>query len=123
MLSHEKMIVYQHSIDFFTLVTSILKKFPKGNAAVADQLKRAAMSIPLNIAEAAGRTSPADNARHFSIARGSALECGAVFDVCQRLDIIHGKDFEKGKDLLHGIVGMLSKLCTSKGGLGGNQKR
>lgn len=114
MLSHEKMNVYQHSIEFFTLVTSILKKFPRGNAAVADQLKRAAMSIPLNIAEAAGRTSPADNARHFSIARGSALECGAVFDVCQRLEIIGSKDFERGKELLHGIVGMLSKLCGVK---------
>ena len=114
MLSHEKMIVYQHSINFFTLVTSILKKFPRGNASVSDQLKRAAMSIPLNIAEATGRTGPADNARHFSIARGSALECGAVFDVCQKLGIIGAKDFEKGKNLLYGIVGMLSKLCGRK---------
>ena len=110
MLSHEKLIVYQHSIKFFTIVTAILKKFPKGNSSISDQLKRAAISIPLNISEATGRTGTADNARHFSIARGSALECGAIFDICNELEIIDSQDFAKGKELLHGIVGMLSKL-------------
>jgi four helix bundle protein len=40
------------------------------------------MSVPLNIAEGAGKPSTADRARYHGIARGSAMECGALLDVC-----------------------------------------
>ena len=72
-LSHENLQVYQLAIQFFASAIRLIDAFPKGNAPIADQLRRAALSVPLNIAEAAGKPSPADNARHFAIARGSAL--------------------------------------------------
>jgi four helix bundle protein len=43
------------------------------------------MSIPLNIAEAEGRTGDADKARTYAIARGSAMECAAILDVLKVL--------------------------------------
>ena len=76
-----------------------------------DQLKRASLSIVLNIAEASGKTTRADNARFFSIARGSAMECGAVLDACRVLGLANPRQVEDGKDLVVRIVSMLSKMC------------
>ncbi|MEA2060653.1 MAG: four helix bundle protein, partial [Thermodesulfobacteriota bacterium] len=42
------------------------------------QLKRAAWSIPLNIAEGCGKSSINDKRRFYSISRGSAMECAAI---------------------------------------------
>jgi four helix bundle protein len=39
------------------------------------------MSVPLNIAEAVGKTSEADRNNRYAIARGEAMECGAITDV------------------------------------------
>src|SRR5437588_546551 len=77
MLSFQKLDVYRCAIEFLALSTGLAQNLPKGHAGLAEQLRRAALSIPLNIGEAAGRTSEADAARHYAIARGSAMECAA----------------------------------------------
>lgn len=114
MLSHERLDVYQRSIQFLALTAKILDSLPKGNATLGDQLRRASLSIPLNIAEASGRTGSADNARHFTIARGSALECGAVLDACRILRLTDEYAVVEGKKLLESIVSMLSRLCRPR---------
>lgn len=111
MLSHEKLIVYKRSIEFLSVAVTIMESIPRGHSALIDQLRRASMSVPLNIAEASGRTGSGDNARHFSIARGSALECGAILDVCSILEIVNSQLMQNGKSLLGEVVAMLSKLC------------
>src|SRR2546425_848988 len=79
MLSFQRLDVYRCAIDFLALAAEVADDVPRGNAGLLDQLRRAASSIPLNIAEAAGRTGKADAARAYAIARGSAMECAAVF--------------------------------------------
>lgn len=113
-LSHEKLDVYQKSILFLALATKLWTSFPRGYADLQDQLKRAALSISLNIAEASGRTGSLDNAKHFSIARGSALECGAIIDACNALNLIDQGTYADAKRLLVAQVSMLSKLCMKK---------
>jgi hypothetical protein len=54
-LNHEKLHVYQAAIEFLALATQLLEKIPRGQANLADQLRRASLSIPLNIAEVASR--------------------------------------------------------------------
>ena len=76
-----------------------------------DQLRRAASSISLNIAEAAGRTGQADAARTYAIARGSAMECAAVLDALLVLKMIDASTKQRGDELLERIVGMLTRLC------------
>ena len=98
-LSHEKLQVYQMSIQFFAISANIWTGFPRGYAELVDQWKRAALSVPLNIAEASGRTGSLDNAKHFSIARGSTLECGAILDACNALNLIEKKFILNQKDL------------------------
>ena len=68
------------------------------------------MSIPLNIAEGAGKRHKADCRKYFDIARGSAMECRATIDVCHILGLVSDVKKTQTKELLHRIVAMLTKL-------------
>ena len=111
MLDHEQLDVYQCAIQFVALTVRIIEPLPRQRSGLADQLRRAAMSIPLNIAEGSGRPRGADRARFRAIARGSALECAAVLDVCRALELVDVKLIGEAKELLVRIVAMLTKLC------------
>ncbi|MBA3452560.1 MAG: four helix bundle protein, partial [Deltaproteobacteria bacterium] len=67
--------------------------------------------VPLNIAEAVGKTSEADRNNRYAIARGEAMECGAIIDVIRLLGTVPEPDLAAAKQLLVRVVGMLSKLC------------
>lgn len=110
MLYYEKLDVYQLSIQFTAKSIAIVEGLPKGYGSLADQLRRAAISIPLNIAEGVGRPTAADQARFHAIARGSAMECGALIDV---VSVLQGRaeSLDQAKELLIRIVAMLSKMC------------
>jgi four helix bundle protein len=111
MLAYEKLDVYQCAIEFLALSAKILDSLPKGNSALGDQLRRAALSIPLNIAEGAGKPTMADRKRFSGIARGSAMECGAILDVCRVLAVADDSVLVDGKRLLVRMVSMLTKMC------------
>ena len=112
MLDHEKLDVYQRSIEFFAITARILDHMPRGNSVLADQLKRASLSISLNIAEGTGKVSVADKQKFYAIARGSAMECGAIFDACKILGLVGSDIHDEGKVLLERIVAMLTKMCN-----------
>ena len=111
MLSFQKLDVYRCAIEFLALTAQAAEQIPRGNATLLDQLRRAASSISLNIAEAAGRTGQADAARTYAIARGSAMECAAVLDALLVLKVIDASTKQRGDELLERIVGMLTRLC------------
>ena len=75
----ERLDCYRVAIEFQALATTLVPR--RVYSALRDQLERASVSIPLNIAEAMGRFSPAERAHFFSIARGSATECAAIVDI------------------------------------------
>ena len=56
-----------------------------------------------------GKTSKPDMRRYFAIARGSAMECGAILDVFATLEIIERKEAETAKLLVERIVAMLTR--------------
>ena len=72
MMSYEKLDVYQCSIQFLSMVIRQIDEMPRGHASIADQIKRAAMSIPLNIGERAGKRTKADCRKYFDIVQGGA---------------------------------------------------
>ncbi len=113
MMSYEKLLVYQCSMNFLEEAIEIVEQLPRGNSSLGDQLKRASISVPLNIAEATGKTKIADKRRFFSIARGSAMECGACLDVYFRLKFTNRNRYNKNKELIEKIVAMLSKLARA----------
>ena len=111
MLDHERLDVYRIAIEFVSVSMRIHESMPKGNATLVDQLKRASFSIPLNIAEGSGKRSSVDKQRYYAIARGSAMECGAILDVAKALGLIETDTQARGKKLLVRIVSMLTKMC------------
>jgi four helix bundle protein len=111
MLSFQKLDVYRCAIEFVAVAVQVASQIPRGHGELRDQLRRAALSVPLNIAEAAGRSSEADAARHYAIARGSAMECAAVLDVVRALGSLQESQHRQAIELLARVVAMLTKLC------------
>lgn len=113
MLDHEKLDVYRCAIEFLAISVKVMDSIPKGHASLVDQLKRASWSIPLNIAEGCGKVGVADKQRFYAIARGSAMECAAVLDVCGVRRITDPELVTEGKALLTRVVAMLTKMCVT----------
>ena len=106
---HEKLDVYRIAIQFFAFVDPLCNNLPRGQAYLADQLRRAASSIVLNIAEGAGEFAQNEKMRFYRMARRSATECAGILDVLAVLG--HEKEhLLKGKKILLRCVGTLTKL-------------
>ena len=111
MLDYEKLDVYRCAIEHLAFVFKSIPMIPRGYSSLTDQWRRAAMSVPLNIAEAVGKTSDADRHNRYAIARGEAMECGAIIDVVRLVGGVSESELATAKQLLVRVVGMLSKMC------------
>ncbi len=111
-LSHESLTVYQRSIEFVSWATQFINE-NNVTGVTLNQFKRAMISIPLNIAEGAGKHYGKDQAKYYDIARGSALECGACLDVLVAMKITTSSEVNGGKELLSEIVAMLTSLAKA----------
>jgi four helix bundle protein len=110
-MNFRKLEVYQFAVRFLPMASEIAGALPQRHAGLADQLRRASLSIPLNIAEGSGKTTAPDQRRFYAMARGSAMECAAIIDACLALSLIERTRSEQADDLLCSIVRMLSKMC------------
>jgi four helix bundle protein len=111
MLDFERLDVYQCALRFAALSFQILENMPRGHGELSDQLRRATISIPLNIAEGAGKPTEGDRARYHAIARGSAMECAAIVDLLRLQSLVQPAVADEAKTLLVRVVSMLTKLC------------
>ena len=108
--SYKDLIVWQKSMDLAESVYRISEKLPsKENYGLISQMRRAAVSIPSNIAEGYGRQSTGSYAQFLSIARGSLLELETQIELCIRLKYIHQIDSEK---IINDII-EISKMLTT----------
>jgi four helix bundle protein len=83
---------WQKAMDLVVLVYELTKEFPDDERfGLTSQLRRAAVSIPSNIAEGQGRDSDREFARFLSIAHGSLREAETQLLICERLEYIDSK--------------------------------
>jgi four helix bundle protein len=108
---HEKLEVYQVGLDFVVLADGVVHALPRGRSYLADQLRRAATSIYLNIAEGSGEFSVPDKVRFYRMAKRSATECAAIIDVLTRLSAGRAEELAAGRDLLFRVVSMLTRMA------------
>jgi four helix bundle protein len=108
---HERMEVYRVALGFVRSASTIRVRLGAGRSAIADQLDRASISIPLNIAEGAGELAKREKARFYRIARRSATECAAILDIVGELGLMPEEELRKGREQLHAIVAMLVVLA------------
>lgn len=107
-----KLVVWNKSMDLVVIIYELSANLPKQEMfALSDQMKRAAVSIPSNIAEGQSRIS--DNEfRHFlMIARGSGAELETQLRLCVRLGYFKDKDIQSAYVLLQEIQKMLAGLA------------
>ncbi len=110
----EKLDVYQRSLNFVEDAENLCRKL-KGKIAHAflDQLSRASLSIPLNIAEGNGRWHKKDKRKFFWIARGSVFECVPIIQVLAKKGLINDSIYDTLYEQLVTMSKMLTKLIQS----------
>jgi len=110
-LDHEKLDAYHIAVEFVVLADAVIEHLPRGRGYLSDQLQRAALSIPLNVAEGAGEYALDEKARFYRMAKRSATECAGILDVCQKLHLLEESRYLKGRELLVRIVSILTKMA------------
>lgn len=106
--------VYQGSIGLVGEVSDWTRRLPRGYGWLADQARRAAGSVPLNVAEGLGRPSRAERRRFFAIAIGSTHELAACLEVGHRLGLLAEPRFRALWDACDHVTRMLGRLITGE---------
>ena len=107
------LIVYQKSKDLVMSVYGILDSFPDSERfALSNQIRRAVVSIPSNIAEGMGRVSDKDQAHFLNIAYGSVMETYAQLDIAHDLGYITDEIFNKLESDIEEVSKMISVIAS-----------
>ena len=111
--THKDLIVWQKSMDLAVEIYSVTRYFPKSEEfGLTSQMRRAAVSIPSNIAEGYGRGSRKELQHFLEFSSGSASELETQLLICQRVELLPA---EVANDLckeIRTILKMLSSLVS-----------
>ena len=80
---------------------------------LCSQLRRAASSVPANIAEANGRLHSGDQVRFLSIARGSLMELDTHFEIAERSGYVTARELSRPRALLENVSLLLARLARA----------
>ena len=114
MRSYKELIVWQRAMDLVIEIYQETTSFPKDELfGLVIQMKRAAVSIPSNIAEGYGRKTTADFIHFLIIARGSLYELETQLEIAKSLNFIAPDKFQPKLDKCLEIEKMLNSLIAS----------
>ena len=103
--------VYQEAKLLVREVYSLLDKFPQCETyALGDQLRRAVVSVPSNIAEGSGRVSSKEKVRFVEIAYGSLTETLCQLDIAHDLGYVSSKELEEVAIQISQVAALLSGM-------------
>ena len=109
--SYKNLDAYKESKALVRHVYKLIKQFPpEEQYALCDQLRRAVISVPSNIAEGSGRTSSKDQAHFLEMAFGSLMEVNCQVDIACDLGYITREDVENVEKYVRTIASLLSGL-------------
>ena len=108
---HKTLDVWRLSMDFATQAYKVTKAFPKEESyGRSGQIRRAAVSIPSNIAEGAGRQTKREFANYLHIAQGSLSELDTLLEVALRVGYLSADLWRSLDERMERIDKMLSGL-------------
>ena len=111
----EKLNAWQEARKLVVDIYRLLEKFPKTeNYALCDQLRRAAISVPSNIAEGTGRMAVKEQTHFLEIAFGSLMEIYCQLQIAVDLNYITSEDLQNIKRRIFTASKLISGLHTSK---------
>lgn len=112
-LNHQEFDVYKITREFVKECYLAIKYFPADEKfALAQQLKKAAISVHLNLAEGFSRKSEAERKRFFEVSRGSLIEIDAALDTAEDLGYCKKENLQNLGILMNRCFSMLSKLIS-----------
>jgi four helix bundle protein len=112
-LHFARLEVYQLALEAYVACDRVASRLPHHRRYLADQLRRAALSIPLNIAEGAGEFAPAEKSRFYRYARRSTNESSAALDAAQKTGDVEESEIEHPQSLLEQVVPMLTRMIQN----------
>jgi four helix bundle protein len=114
MYRFEKLLVWQKAMDFCLLVYEKTKHYPKEEMfGLTSQFRRAAYSIPLNIAEGSACQTKKEFVQFLTIALRSQYECVTIIRLSQRLGLLNKSDFETLEEKVAVIGRLIQALINS----------
>ncbi|KKU20752.1 MAG: S23 ribosomal protein [Candidatus Nomurabacteria bacterium GW2011_GWA1_46_11] len=113
MFQFEKLILYDQAVNFSKYIYTLTKKFPKDEIfGLTNQLRRAAVSISLNIAEGSSRGKK-DFSHFLDLSRGSCFECVAALKIAKGCGYIIDDEYNQNYQKCEEISRMISGLKKS----------
>ena len=111
--SYKDLIVWKKSYDLSILIYKLTKKFPKDEVyGLTSQIRRCAVSIPLNIAEGYSRYRKLEFAYFLQISFASGAELETQILISKDLDYISQGEFDEVNSLLIEVMKMLNSLMS-----------
>jgi len=114
---HRELDVWRTSMALAVDIYTLTKQLPDSERfGLIGQMRRAAVSVPSNIAEGAARGSSAEFARFLMIARGSVAELETQLELAERLDLLsgHAAAGEKLQAVRQMLTGLIRKVTNKR---------
>jgi four helix bundle protein len=109
--SHRDLQVWQLAMQLVVEVYRLSSRFPhEERFGLISQIRRAAVSVPTNIAEGRARFGHREFRQFASIARGSVAEVETLLEIATRLEFAAPSEFEKATGLCLQVARMLTRL-------------
>lgn len=113
MRPHENLEVWKRSVDFVVSVYESTKNFPSDERfGLTSQIRRAAVSIPANIAEGAARKTNKEFLQFLSIAQGSSSELETEILIAKKLSFLNENQYNLLKEEIENISRMMIGLTN-----------
>ena len=110
--SYKNLIVWQKSMDLVIDIYKLVKKLPKEETySLSDQMRRAVVSIPSNIAEGYARKTTKEYLKFLSIANGSRTELETQLIICNKIGYLNEKEIEVAMQKSTEIGKMISTIA------------
>ena len=114
--TYKDLILWQKAMELVKLTYLLIRKLPKEETyALSDQMRRAAISIPSNIAEGNGRKSKTEYIRFLDISRGSLFELETQLNIGVMLEFFNDNDVKEIFGLITEVSKMINSLITKLG--------
>lgn len=114
MKEYKKLIVWQKAMQLVKMVYEISSLLPKSEVyGLSSQIKRAAVSVPSNIAEANGRNTDGERKQFYGVAPGSAYELETQLLLLPVLKLITDQQIKQATDLLDEIQKITATLIRN----------
>jgi len=115
-VKYTELVVWQKAMDLVEAVYKAVQLLPaEERYALSDQLRRASVSVPSNIAEGAGRKSTKEYIHFLNIARGSVYEVETQLLIAKRLGFISQELIQPAHSLCEEIEKMISTITRKLG--------